>query len=132
MKRYISLIITLLHLSATVGVPVVAYSCDESGAVGVVSSLTAFSTSCYVDACCDGDRDLSNVRMDREMPCCELNVHNSPENSRVLLPGYKYEPAKSLPGTPSLPDDSLTGAHIALTRLTTSAFRPSINPPLLV
>jgi hypothetical protein len=70
--------------------------------------------------------------MDSEMPCCEFNAHNSPESNRVLLPGHKYEPAELLSGTPSRPDDSLTGAHIAPTHLTTSAFRASVNPPLLV
>ena len=132
MKRPLYLIITLLHLSGTVGMPVVAYSCVESGAVGVVSYQSAFTETCYADSCCDEDQDQPNVRIDGGAKCCDLSGNIAPENSRVLLPSHKYEPAKPLPGTLSRFDTSLLGTRIVPTRPSTWMFRPSISSPLLV
>jgi len=132
MRRQVALTITLFHLFGAVGIPVAAYSCDESGQVGVISFLSGSERSCYVDSCCDGDETQASTYIQSDIPCCDLGVHVAPGNSRTLLPNHKYGQANPLADTPSLFDASLPDVRIASTPSSSSAFHPSINLPLLI
>jgi hypothetical protein len=131
MRRQIALIITLLHLVGMLGVPVVAYSCVESGKDGVVSYLSWSPGTCYVDSCCDGEQDSPNVQMRTEDPCCDGDIKITPQNG-VTLPDAKYGQSELLQSThegfdPARPDVSATPTSLLL-----SIFHAPINPPLLI
>jgi len=132
MRRHTVLLITLFYLFGTVGIPVVAYSCVESGEAGVVAYLSTSPRSCYADSCCDGDQDPPNVRIESGIPCCDLSVQGAPETSRILLPGQKHGQANPLAITPARFDNSRPDAPIASTLPPISVFHASIKLPLLI
>ena len=132
MKRHVALTITLFHLFWAVGVPVAAYSCDESGEVGVTSFLSWSARSCYSDSCCDSDEDPTTGLMQTRIPCCEVDIHIAPENSLILLPGQKYGQVGPLADTPARFDASLPGVFTASTLPSFLVFHASINLPLLI
>jgi hypothetical protein len=131
MKRHVALIITLFQLSGTVGVPVAAYTCVESGEVGVVSYFSGSARSCYSDSCCDSDEASTTGLMQNGIPCCDVDIHITPENNFTLLPGQKHEQVGPLADTPARFDASLPGVCTASTLPSVSAFHASINLPLL-
>jgi hypothetical protein len=132
MKRHVVLIITLFHLFGTVGIPVAAYSCVESGEAGVVAYLSTSPRSCYADSCCDVDQDPLNVSFQSDIACCDLNVQVAPENNRLLLPGQKYGQANPLAETSACFDASRPDASIASTLPPIPVFHASIKLPLLI
>lgn len=130
MTRAIVFIVALFHLFGIVGVPVVAYSCDESGEVGVVSVLSWSPGSCFVDACCE-DEDPWEVCLECENSCCDFDIELSLQNSRIMTPIPKFGPSVALAETPVGSDASLADAHVPAMPQSKSAFHPSINLPLL-
>ena len=130
MRRQVTLTITLFHLFAAVGIPVAAYSCDESGQVGVVSFLSGSERTCYVDSCCDGDETQGSTYIQSDIPCCDRDIHNPPENSRTLPPTHKHGQADPLADTPARLDASRPEVRIASTLPFSSVFHASINLPL--
>jgi hypothetical protein len=132
MRRHVGLIITLFYLFGTVGIPVVAYSCVESGEAGLVPYLSGSPRVCYADSCCDDDQNPPNVRIQSETPCCGLSVQIAPENNRILLPGQKYGQAAPLAETPACFDASRPDVRIASTLPPISVFHASVNLPLLI
>jgi hypothetical protein len=132
MKRQLALLISLFQLLGTAGVPVVAYSCVESGESGVASYVSGSPSACYAEACCDGDRDPAMVQIQSDVSCCDVSVPAGPESSRILLPGYKFEPAPLLRDMPVCIDASLPVVRIASTHPSFSALRLSVNLPLIV
>jgi len=132
MKRHIAYLITLFHLFGAVGIPIVAYSCVESGEEGVVAYISESPKDCYADSCCDDDQKLPNDRIQSDIPCCDLNVQVAPENIRIVLPGQKYGQATPLAETPARLDDSQPDARIASTLPPISVFHASLKLPLLI
>jgi hypothetical protein len=132
MRRHVVLLITLFYLFGTVGIPVVAYSCAESGEAGMVAYFSGSPGVCYADSCCDGGQNPPNDRIQSEIPCCDLSVQIAPENNRILLPGKKYGQANQLADTPSRFFSSRSDARIAPTLPPISVFHASINLPLLI
>jgi len=132
MRRQVALLITLFYLFGAVGIPVVAYSCVESGEAGVVAYLATSPGSCHADSCCDGDQEPPNVLMESGIPCCDLSVQAAPETSRILLPGQKYGQTKPLANTPVCFDNSPRDVGIALALPPVSVFHASIKLPLLI
>ncbi len=132
MRRCVALITVLFSLFGMVGVPVVAYSCAESGDAGVVSYLPSSTRACYVDSCCEGGSNTPDVQIRSEVPCCDADVQIAPKNNLVLLPESKNRPAEALADTPAGSDSSRPNVRIVSTPPSTSVFHPSINPPLLI
>jgi hypothetical protein len=132
MRRHVVLIISLFYLFGTVGIPVVAYSCVESGEVGVVAYLSGSHGSCYVDSCCDGDQDPPNVSIQSDIGCCYFNIQVAPENSRILLPGPKNGLGEPLPKALARFDASLPDICVVSAQPSISAFHTPINLPLLI
>ena len=132
MRRHVALTITLFHLFGTVGVPVAAYTCVESGEAGVVAYLSTSPRSCYADSCCDLDQDPLNVSFQSDIACCNLNVQVAQENNRILLPGQKYGQANPPAETSARFDDSPPDTRIASTLPPISIFHASIKLPLLI
>ena len=126
------MIITLFHLVGSVGLPVVAYNCVDSGEEGVVAYLEGSPRVCYAESCCDGDEVPTTVLTESEIPCCELDIHTAPEDSRILLPDHKYGQDCLLADTPARDDASLPGVRIASALVPVLVFHASINLPLLV
>ena len=112
--------------------PLVAYSCVDSGEEGVVAYLEGSPRVCYAESCCEGDEDPTVVLIESEIPCCDLDIHTAPENSRILLPGHKYGQDGQLADTPAHFDASRPGVRIASTLVPVPVFHSSINLPLLV
>ena len=132
MKRHLALIIALFHVIGSVGLPVVAYNCVDSGEEGLAAYLEGSSRVCYAESCCDGDEEPATVLVRSEIPCCDLDIHTAPENSRILLPGHKYGQDGQLADTPARYDDSRPGVHIDSAHPAVLVFHASINLPLLV
>jgi len=126
------LIITLFYVLGTVGIPVAAYSCIDSGEAGVIAYLGMSPRSCYADDCCDDEQDPSSVRIESGIPCCDLNVQVAPESNRILLPGQKYGQANPLAEAPARFDASRTDVRIAPAPPRILVFHASINLPLLI
>ncbi|MEE9269899.1 MAG: hypothetical protein V3V49_06525 [Candidatus Krumholzibacteria bacterium] len=132
MRRHVVLIITLLYVFGTVGMPVAAYSCIDSGEAGVVAYLAMSPRSCYADACCDDEQDPSSVRIESGIPCCDLSLQVAPENNRILIPGQKYGQARPLTDAPVRFDAPRTDVSIAPAPPRILAFHASIKLPLLI
>ena len=132
MKRHVALIISLFHLFGTVGVPIAAYSCVDSGEMGVVSFLSWSPKSCYAESCCDGEQDSPKAQIQSEIPCCDLDIRVASENARMLLPDNKYGPAEPLPDTLALFGASQPDVRISSTPRSGSLIYLSINLPLLI
>jgi len=130
MKRYTIMLITLIYVFGTFGMPVVAYSCVESAETGLVTYHSGSPRSCYADSCCDDDQDPPNVRFESETSCCDLSVQVTPENG-ILLPGHKYGQANRLAEAPARFDASQPETGIAPTLPPVSIHHTSINLPLL-
>jgi hypothetical protein len=132
MRRHITLIITLFYLLGTVGIPVAAYSCVESGESGVIAGLSTSPGSCYADACCDDEQDPSSVRIEDGSSCCDLSLQVAPANSRILLPHQKYGQAGTLADTPVCFDASRADVRTAPAPPLILVFHASIQLPLLI
>ena len=130
MTRAIVFIVALFHLFGTVGVPVVAYRCDESGEVGVVSVLSWSPGSCFVDTCCE-DESPREVCLECEDSCCDFDIELTLQNSRIMTPIPKFGPSAPPAVTPLGFDASLSAVHLPVNPQSMSAFHPSINLPLL-
>jgi hypothetical protein len=131
MRRFFVLTITLFHIFGAIGVPVAAYTCVESGEVGVVGYLSGSAKSCYVDSCCESDETQASVYIQSETPCCDLDIHNAPENSRTLPPVHERGQANPLADAPARFDDSVSNVCITSTSSAVLVFHASINLPLL-
>jgi hypothetical protein len=132
MKRHIGLIITLFYLFGTVGIPVAAYSCIDSGEAGVVAYLSMSPRSCYADTCCNDEQDQPSARIESGIPCCDISVQVAPENNRILLPGQKYGQAGPLTDTPVCFDTSRPDVRPAPAPPRIPIFHASIKLPLLI
>ena len=132
MRPMVASAVALLFLFVTVGVPAGAYSCPECGEAGVVSHLVSFPSPCCVDCCCEGDADSPDSRIRSELPCCDSDVQTVPTSSRILLPDRKKGPTETLADTPVRFDVPRSNVCIASVPLSTSVFRPSMNPPLRI
>jgi hypothetical protein len=132
MQRHIVSIIALFYLFGTVGIPVAAYSCVDSGEAGVVAYAATSPSSCYADACCDEEQDPSNLRIENGTSCCELSVQVAQENNRVLLPSQKNGQAGRLTDTTVCFDASRADVRIAPAPPRILAFHASIQLPLLI
>jgi hypothetical protein len=104
----------------------------ESGEVGVVSYLSGAEQSCYADSCCDRAQDQTDIYIQSDIPCCNLEIHVAPENSRTLLPDHKYGQANPLADTPSRFDASPPDIRIVSALPCISVFQASINLPLRI
>ncbi len=125
-----ALTVALFHLIGAVGIPIAAYSCDESGQGGVVSFVSGSERDCYVDSCCDGDETQSSTYIQRDIPCCELDIHNPPDNGRTLPPTHKQGQADPLAETPARLAACGPNVRIACALPFGSVFHASINLPL--
>jgi len=121
----------MFYLFGAAGIPVVAYSCIETGESGV-AHLSGPAGTCYVDSCCDEDQDASNVRIQSDIGCCQLDVQGAPESNRMLLPSPKNGPGEILPKALSRFDASLPDICVASAPPTISPIRTPINLPLLI
>ena len=132
MRRQVALIITVFHLLGMVAVPVVAFSCVESGETAVVTYLSWSPRSCPPNSCCDDDQVPADAYPQSAISCCDLSIRTAPQNSRIILPGHKYGPAEPLRDTSTLFDTSLSDHRLASTRSALSVFHDSTNSPLLI
>jgi hypothetical protein len=100
--------------------------------VGVVSYLSGSEQTCYADSCCERAQDQTDIRIQSDIPCCNLDIHVAPENSRTLLPNHKYGQATPLADTPSRFDASRPEIRIVSALPFISLFHASINLPLRI
>ena len=89
MRSRFTPIIALLYVFGTLGVPIAAYHCVESGEAGVVAYVDASSESCYADVCCDGEEETPAVMLRTGSGCCDLDVQDAQAQRQVLLPEQK-------------------------------------------
>ena len=136
MKRQIALTVTLLHLLGTAGVPVVAYTCVESGEVGVVPYLASSPDECYAESCCeeevccaDEGHGAECLDIHSDVPCCDVSAPMAQDTRRVSLPDKVG--AADVAGAVVVVDDSLLNARCAHSHESGSMFFPSISLPLL-
>lgn len=132
MRRHVVLLITLFYLFGVVGIPVVAYSCVESGEAGVVTYLTTSPRPCYAEVCCDDEQASTSICPDDELPCCDVDVRDTLQNTVILLSDQKTGQAKPLAERPTRFDASRPDVRIASTPAPISIFHASINLPLLI
>ena len=124
--------VVLFHLFVTVGVPVGVCSCPECGEAGVVSDLASIPRPCC-DGCCSEDAPASpDSRIRSESQCCDSGVQTAPARSRILLPDRKNGPVEALVDTPARFDVPRPNVCVVSAPLSTSVFRPSVNPPLRI
>lgn len=132
MRTNLALTVALFHLFGIVGVPVVAYSCVESGEAGVVSYLASSPRSCYVDSCCESDPDTPNAHIRSEVPCCDSDVQIASVSVRTLLPDRKTGSAETSADTPACFDVPRPNVRMVSTHPSISVFHSSISPPLRI
>ena len=132
MKRQIVLIIALSHFLGTLGGPVVAYSCLESGEVGVVPYLSRALESCYADACCEGHEGPAHAASRSASRCCDLDIQITLENGRMLVPVDKFGEGDAPQRTTAHNNVSLPDVRMASAQPTAHTFHPPINLPLLI
>ncbi len=132
MRRHVILTVALLHLLGTLGVPVVAYSCVESGDAGVVSYLAWSLRSCCVESCREGDHDTPNAHIRRGVPCCDIDLQVAPALSRVLLPDRKSGPTDTCEDASERIDAFQVNVLVVATPLSTPVSHSPINTPLRI
>lgn len=132
MRRRIASIITLFYVLGTAGIAVAVYDCVDCGVVGVVAYPTMSPKSCYVDACCDDEQDAWNIRIESDLPCCDVSTQAAPENGRVLLPDPKHGHARLLTEALAPVDNSRSDTSIAALPSPASISHASISLPLLI
>jgi len=136
MKRQIALTITLLHLLGAAGAPVVAYTCVESGEVGVVPFLAWSPEGCYEESCCEDevcceDEGHGSECLDvhSDVPCCDVSLPMAQDTRRVSLSNQAG--AAEVAGPVVTVDVSLLDTRSARCLETRLMFFPSISLPLL-
>ena len=132
MKRHVALMITTFYVFGALGIPVVAYTCAETGEAGVVAILAGPPKTCHVDSCCDEDRDAPNVRIQTEFGCCHVDIQNAPESGFLFLPCPKYGPGEQFPKAHSSLDASMPAVCVVSAPPLIAAIHPPINLPLLI
>ncbi len=132
MRRRLVLTVALLHLLGTFGAPAVAYGCTESGDSGVLPFLSWTLRSGCVDSCCADDQDTPNVRVERGISCCHIDLQTVPPRSRVLLPSRVSGPAETCEDASGRVDVVQASALVVTAPPATQTPQPSINTPLRI